>query len=104
MIVNGHDLGDCLPLTRAVREFFPLSRTGKPFALPTIWRWCQQGVRGGKKLQTFVFGGQRFVSRAAVEEFFRELNPELGRCVKRTLPQRQRSSERAAKQLEAAGI
>jgi hypothetical protein len=79
-------------------------RDGKPVHLSTIWRWILKGRRG-VKLESIVIGGSRFTSREAMTRFIEALNPEqqpVGTI--RTSQQRLRASERAAEDLERAGI
>ncbi|MDZ4684032.1 MAG: DUF1580 domain-containing protein [Planctomycetaceae bacterium] len=60
-------LKDAIPLTKAA-DFVP----GRPHSA-TIWRWATKGVRG-VKLASWVSGGKRVTTLAAIEEFLRRLN------------------------------
>lgn len=71
----------------------------------TLWRWATAGVRG-VKLETVKVGGCMCTTERALIEFFRACaiaNDEPSRAV-RTPGQRERSHQRAEKQVEAVGI
>ena len=74
-------LTDALPLSTALREWFPVGRLGKAVHLSTGIRWIHAGVLSpsGKRvyLRAFKIGGQTYVRREDAEAFVAALNPEL---------------------------
>ena len=82
-----------------------LAIDGKPTNPATLWRWSTIG-RGPKRirLETIHVGGRTCSSREALSRFLEALNPEEAAITPRSEAQRTRAAERAAKQLEAAGI
>ncbi len=60
-------LKDAISLAEAARRVPRNPHVG------TIWRWSTQGCRG-IKLRTWLAGGIRVTTPAAVEEFLQELN------------------------------
>jgi Protein of unknown function (DUF1580) len=85
-------------------------RGGRPPHLTTLARWIVCGVRGPNgnrvQLEAIRCGGSWRSSLAAVERFFAALTPvnNVDQIAPRTTGQRQRASERAAKELEAMGV
>ena len=79
-----------------------LMRDGRPRGLVTMHRWCKEpGVRG-VVLESWIQGGVRVSSDAAVERFIAALN---GAKPGRTTPaQRKRNVESARRRLAKAGI
>jgi hypothetical protein len=71
---------------RLPREPFPVNelskylpkRNGKQINRATVWRWISYGLRGVAPLETFVVGGRRFVTRAAVLRFLDECEQASG--------------------------
>jgi hypothetical protein len=52
-------------------------RTGKGLALTTVFRWSLRGCRG-RKLETFLVGGQRYTTREALDRFIVGINERPG--------------------------
>lgn len=72
----------------------------RPINISTIWRWVL-----ARKLESIRIGGIRYTSRQAIQRFVERLNPEQTTAPAiRTATQRRRASEKAARELEAAGI
>jgi hypothetical protein len=96
-----------IPLTQVpALPFIPRRRRGKKLNTATVFRWAQQGI-AGTRLEVIRFGGTLCTSRSALLEFFRRLTPESDAGVSqqpRTPGQRQRAGDRAARELEKAGI
>ena len=71
----------------------------------TVWRWHQKGVRG-VKLETILIGGTRYTSNEALQRFFDRTTAAAAgtESVPRTSAQRQRSFEKAERELNDAGI
>jgi hypothetical protein len=96
-----------IPLTQVpALPFVPRRRRGKKLNVATVFRWAQQGI-AGTKLEVIRFGGTLCTSKSALLEFFRRLTPASDAPLSqppRTPVQRQRASERAACELEKAGI
>jgi hypothetical protein len=77
-------------------------------AVSTVWRWALRG-RNGVRLEMVRVGGCLCTTEAALMEFFRTLGPASDSPTSRppaarTPAQRQRAAERAARELERAGI
>lgn len=71
-------------------------------SIPTIWRWCLNGV-AGRKLPSVQIGGRRFVLVADLEAFLlagRDAESQQ----KQHVESRKARSSRADRELEAAGI
>lgn len=62
-------LKDAISLAEAV-DFVPRRPN-----VSTIWRWATKGTRG-VKLQTWIVGGVRCTTPAAMEEFLQRLNAD----------------------------
>lgn len=111
---------EAIPIAKA-RKHIP----GRP-GTSTVWRWVLYGCRG-IKLDSFLVGGQRFTTRAAIEKFSRDLTAAGGRqkqpaeatpdVPKASAPKRSRrrdnerkqvarsvAANKAADELEAAGV
>ena len=58
---------DLLSLTEAS------AATPRHRSVSTMWRWCQQGVRG-VTLETVMVGGRRYTSVEAMDRFFDRVN------------------------------
>lgn len=73
-------LSDALPFSRALREFFPVGRTGNPVALSTGLRWHHRGIIGPSGERVFLeakkVGGVLYVTPAAAERFVAALNAD----------------------------
>src|SRR4051812_1285922 len=99
--------GDALTLAAAAR-FLPPHR-GRATAPSTLWRWHRQGVRAGPgrvHLELARVGAKWCTSKAALARFLAALTPSLS-AAKPNTPcpsQRRRDRERAARDLERAGI
>jgi hypothetical protein len=95
-----------IPLTQVPSlPFIPRRRRGKKLNQATVFRWANPGVQR-VRLETIRFGGTLCTTQGALLEFFRRLTPVSAEPVTppRTPGQRQRASERAADELEKAGI
>lgn len=67
---------DLIPL-RAAARLIPSGRSnGKPVHVATVYRWALRGVRG-KKLATWIVGGARYTTRAAILAWIEDLNPNV---------------------------
>lgn len=64
-------------LTETLKDSISLAKATRLFASPphiaTLHRWTTQGVRG-VRLQTWIVGGKRVTTPAAVERFLTALN------------------------------
>lgn len=60
-------LRDAITLAEAAQLFSPVPHAA------TVWRWATKGTRGSK-LQSWMLGGKRVTTPAAVEAFLRGLN------------------------------
>lgn len=74
------NLTDALPLTRALRSFFPPGRSGKPVHLSTAHRWVHRGIvrPDGERvrLEAIKVGGVTYVTPQAAERFIAALNAD----------------------------
>jgi hypothetical protein len=102
-----------LSLAQAAREpLFPPGRNGAKPTLSCILRWILNGVNGPTgdriRLEAVRLGRRWITSREAIQRFAERLTPQLGESEPvrstRTAVERGRAAERAAKQLEKAGI
>jgi hypothetical protein len=73
-----------------------------------VFRWVQKGLIGPSGERVFLeglrIGGRWHTSRPALQRFFEALTPRQNMTTPRTATQRKRASDRAKKQLEAAGV
>jgi hypothetical protein len=97
-----------LSLSAAAR-MLPPGRRGRPVTLSCLLRWVLDGVKtpqGVVRLEAFRLGGRWITSVEALERFADRQTPKPGAAVATPLSasKRQRASERAAKELERAGI
>jgi hypothetical protein len=98
-----------LSLAQAAR-LLPPGRGGRPVTLSCLLRWVLQGVRSPSgdvvRLEAARLGGRWITSREALQRFAEALTPRLGEALpsSRTPIARRRASERAAQELEKAGI
>jgi hypothetical protein len=99
-----------ISLPEAAR-LLPAGRRGRPVSLSCILRWVLSGVRlpSGKavRLEAVRLGGRWLTSREALQRFAEAQTPRLEDNASestRSPRSRQRASERAAAELEAAGI
>ncbi len=78
-------------------DFLP---DGSRPAYTTWWRWWRRGIRG-VRLRTVVFGGRRYTTESAVQEFIASTTAAANGEPPpvRTPRQRQRSIEAAERQL-----
>ena len=92
------DFEDLIPL-QAVCRLIPGG-----VHISSIHRWRLRGVRG-VRLQTVLLGGRRFVSKAALEDFFAQVSAAAdGRPVPaRTPRQREREIAKAIDELKREG-
>jgi hypothetical protein len=99
-----------LSLTSASR-LIPPGRNGKRTALSTLLRWVLRGAKAPDgqlvRLEAVRLGGRWVTSKAALQRFAEKLTPQFagGPAVPPRSPAaRERASDRAARELEAAGI
>jgi hypothetical protein len=99
-----------IPLAAAAK-LLPAARNGKRCHLSTLLRWILRGCRGPDgtliRLEGARLGDRWVTSREALQRFAEALTPRLGdppAPVPRTPDRRRKASERAAKELEAAGL
>jgi hypothetical protein len=98
-----------LSLAQAAR-LLPAGRKGRPVTLSCVLRWVLRGAKApdGKvvRLEALRLGGRWLTSREALQRFAERLTPQVESQsqLPRTPDQRQRASERAAKQLERLRI
>lgn len=67
-------------------------------SLPSVWRWCLNGVRG-RKLRSVHVGGRRYVLRDDLAEFLRAGDPSPS-----PTPSTLKRAESAERELERLGI
>ena len=99
------------PLSRAAQRFPPY-RQGKSVTLSCLVRWVLNGVRAPNgeriKLEAARLAGRWITTPQAISRFVAAQSPPSTTTTPTSVPRspsaRQRSSERAAKLLEAAGI
>ena len=104
------EAGEGEPLTRAARRI-PSTRQGKPVTLSCLLRWVLAGVRSpnGKRvrLEAARLANRWITTPGALRRFVQAQTPRFDAedtPVVRSPAQRRRASERAAKELERAGI
>lgn len=105
-IIAGHGRS----LSQAAR-LFPAYRQSKPVAPSTVYRWIANGVRlpdgSHVRLEAVRLGGRWLTSTQAIERFISRQTPQFSDAptpAPRTVQQRQRATERAAKELNRIGI
>jgi hypothetical protein len=111
-----HDLlhETLIALAEAAR-LIPAFRGGGRTSPPTVYRWVTKGARApdGRtvRLEAVRLGGRYLTSREALSRFAEALTPtpstaatEPSRSAPRTPVRRRREAERAARELERAGI
>jgi hypothetical protein len=95
------------PLTETLREAISLSEAvdflpRRP-NVSTLWRWATKGTRG-VKLETWIVGGVRCTTPAALEKFLQRLNADhLEEDVDGDNSDFARRGKEASKALEALG-
>jgi hypothetical protein len=105
---------ELIPLCEIPKQpFVPRRRAGKKMCIATAYRWAGIGING-IRLETIKCGGTLCTTKTAILEFFQRLSapripanvvlPSEPAPAIRTALQRQRDSERAGRELEAAGI
>jgi hypothetical protein len=100
-----------LSLAQAAR-ILPPGRKGRPTSLSCVLRWILTGIRlpsgGVVRLEAVRLGGRWLTSREALQRFATALTPRLEGAADPPAPRppaaRQRASEKAAAELERAGI
>jgi hypothetical protein len=99
-----------IPLAEACK-LVPPARRGKRTHLSTLLRWIISGVRNPNgqtvRLDGIRIGGRWMTSREAIQRFANALTPNLNTALPpapRTPTQRQKASDRAARELESIGI
>jgi hypothetical protein len=107
-----HDLTQetLLSLAQAARRFPPY-RLGRPVSPSCVWRWCRHGVKvpgfGVVKLECIRVSGRWLTSEQAISRFVAAQTPPdkiEATPTPRTPTQRQRASEKAARELDRIGI
>jgi hypothetical protein len=106
-----------IPLSKIPKRFPHLGRDGEEggmrLCFSTVWRWVRKGVKGpgGQrvKLEALRLGGQLVTTEQALQRFAENLtlHAEVGpaqAATSRSQDKRRRASERAARELEEAGI
>ena len=94
---------ELLTLNQA-RLLFPCRRRGKRVDLSCLYRWTSKGVRG-VVLESVQVGGTRCTSRKACARFIYRLSvADSEASVPRSLPDSQRASDGAEKELDRLGI
>lgn len=96
----------------ALAAAIPSHRRDSHLTPQALWRWAVRGIRlaDGRvvRLETVRVAGRYLSSRAAVERFVRAqsepTDPTPLPAASRSPARRQRASDRAAEQLDAAGI
>ncbi len=101
-------LSDALPLTQALREFFPPGRSGNTIALSTACRWIHRGVLSPSgrrvRLSAVRVGGVTYVRPSDAERFLLALNEGMPEDVGETDADVARRGKAASQALEALGI
>jgi hypothetical protein len=99
-----------LSLAAAARTF-PPGRGGRPTSLSCVLRWVLTGCRAPDgslvRLEAVRLGGRWVTSREAIQRFADRLTPLFAvepALAPRASARRQRASERAARELDRAGI
>ncbi len=100
--------GQGITLSQAARRL-PSNRGGRPVHISCVLRWISNGVRLGDgrivRLEAARVAGRWLTSEAALQRFIAAQNPgAISAPTIRTPTQRQRASERAARELEKIGI
>ena len=68
-------------------------------SVETVWRWTLRGVRG-KKLQSYMLGGRRYVTHAGLEQFLEGAETTGAKSD----AEQQRRATNAAKVLDGMGV
>jgi hypothetical protein len=99
-----------ISLIQAARKL-PPGRNGSPVSLGCVIRWVTKGCPAPDgeriRLEAVRLGGRWLTSEQALARFAERLTPRLDdhpAPMPRTPTQRERASQRAAEQLEAAGM
>ncbi len=71
--------------------------------IATVWRWIERGCRG-HRLQSWLIGGQRYTSLAAIEEFLQRINSDSARSAPMTAKTRERAIAQAERELSDMGV
>ena len=87
---------DYLTLSQAAKTL-----PGRPH-VSTLWRWATRGVRD-RKLQTVLRGGRRFTRSLWLDDFLVPQD-DAPATTSRTNRQREAAIDKAAAELESAGI
>ena len=67
------DREEYIPLRIAAKLVPSARKPGKSVHISSIVRWAKRGIRG-KHLETYLIGGARYTTRAALDRFLSELN------------------------------
>lgn len=106
------DLKNETPITlTAAARMLPPGRRGRPVSLSCIFRWIVDGVQTPNgvtvRLEAARMGGRWLTTVSALERFAERQTPQFNDAPAstiRTPNQRQRAADRAARELEKAGI
>jgi hypothetical protein len=100
-------LSDAVPLTQALRRFFPPGRTGNPVHLSTALRWIHRGIVASNgervRLSALKIGGQTYITAAAAEAFVLALNAGSAAAQDHADADFSRRAKEAGAALEALG-
>jgi len=92
-------------LTGALKDAMTLKQAAAYFPrrphIATIWRWCTNGCHG-VKLESWMIGGMRVTTPAAIEEFLQALNADRD-PPRESEADRLRRAREAGRALEALG-
>ncbi|SRR5579871_1436852 len=99
-----------IPLAEAAK-LIPPARSGKKTHLSTLLRWILSGARNPAgeivRLEAIRLGSRWMTSREALQRFAERLTPSVNPApstTTRTATQRQRSAEKAGRELDRIGI
>lgn len=100
-------LSDALPLTKALRDFFPPGRTGNAVHLSTALRWIHKGVMAPNgervRLDAVRIGGQTYITPQAAEKFIAALNADSPAAKEDRNADFARRAKEASRALESLG-
>ena len=88
----------------AAANRLPHGRAGKSVHVATLHRWASRGGVRGVRLETVRIGGIRYTSAEALERFIVRCSADDASQQPQLTRQRQKSIDKAAATLSAAGI
>lgn len=98
---------DAVPLTTALREWFPRGRSGNPVHLSTAMRWINRGVLAANGERVFLravrIGGTTYLRPADAERFILALNADTPVADDHAETEMLRRSREAGEALKAMG-